>query len=34
VAQAIKALGLRVADSQTNFLFFECFYLTLFLRIK
>lgn len=24
VAAAIKALGLRVADSQTNFLFFEC----------
>ncbi|NBY27885.1 MAG: aminotransferase class I/II-fold pyridoxal phosphate-dependent enzyme, partial [Betaproteobacteria bacterium] len=24
VAKAIKALGLRVADSQTNFLFFEC----------
>ena len=24
VAQAIKTLGLRVADSQTNFLFFEC----------
>ena len=24
VAAAVKALGLRVADSQTNFLFFEC----------
>ena len=24
VAAALKALGLRVADSQTNFLFFEC----------